>query len=150
VKETTLKRRDFLTRTAAIGGMILLNASSAPVHALGISPHGLFNPVGTGKRVRLGNATVKDFEDLAGQSFRLQMGSGATVSAKLIETNSSETRRGLRFRRKPFSIVFNVPGDDELVQGQYYLSHPQIGTLTLFMVPVDLPARHRRLEAIFS
>jgi len=149
-KKTTLKRRDFLSRSAAVGGMVILSASSGLAHALGTSTHGLLNPVDAGKRVRLTDATVKDFEKLAGQTIRLRTESGATVHAKLIEANSPKLRRGLRFRREPFSLVFDVQGESELVQGQYSLTHPLIGSMALFMVPVDLPAKHRRLEAVFS
>jgi len=149
-KKTTLRRREFLSRTATVGGMAILSVSSAPVHALGASTDGLFNPVGADKRVHLANATIKDFEELTGQNFNLRTESGAVVNAKLIEISSPKAGRGLRFRRDPFSIVFDVKADLELLQGQYYLSHPQAGLMRLFMVPVDLPAKHNRLEVVFS
>ena len=85
-----------------------------------------------------------------GQRFHLQTSDGTAVHAKLIEANSPQTRRALRFRREHFFIVFDAPDGLELFQGQYILSHPLIGLMELFMVPVDLPAKHRRLEAVFS
>ena len=148
-KKTILKRRDFLSRTASVGGMVLLSASVAPVHALETATNSL-SPVRACKTVRPGNATVKDFSALVGQRFRLQAEGGTIVRAKLIESNAPKTHRGLRFRREPFSIIFDVPDGLELVQGRYRLSHPQITSIELFMVPVDLPAKHNRLEAIFS
>ena len=148
-KKKVLKRRDFLSRTVAVGGMVLLSTSAAPVRAVGIATNSLLNPIQTRKTVRLSNATVNDFADLVGQRFRLRTEDGTAIHAKLIETNSPKTRQGLRFRREHFSIVFDVPNDLELVQGQYSLSHTRFGSMDLFMVPVDLPAIHSRLEAVF-
>jgi hypothetical protein len=37
-----------------------------------------------------------------------------------------------------------------LEQGQYSISHPRIGTMDLFMVPVDLPEAKVKLEAVFG
>lgn len=143
------KRRDFLSRSAAVGGMALLGVSAGPVHAMGTSC-GSVESVSTRRAVQSGDARVKDFIDLVGQSFRLKTEDGAEVHATLIETNSPPTRRALRFRREHFSLVFDVPGSLKLVQGQYHLSHQQIGAMALFMVPVDLPAKHNRLEAVFA
>jgi len=149
-KKTTLRRREFLSRTATVGGMAILSVSSVPVHALGASTDGLFNPVGADKRVHLANATIKDFEELTGQNFNLRTESGAVVNAKLIEVSSPKVGRGLRFRRDPFSIVFDVLDSFELTEGQYRLTHPKRSSMNLFMVPVDLLMPHNRLEAVFT
>jgi len=130
--------------------MMALGAATAPAQTVGTAINGLLNPPHTHKTVRLGNVTANDFAELLGQRFYLQTNDGSAVHAKLIETSTPNTRRGLRFRREHFSIVFNVPDGLELFQGQYRLSHPRIGSMELFMVPVDLPATHRRLEAVFS
>lgn len=144
------RRRNFLSRSAAVGGMAILGASAGPVQAAktltkdspGASPES--------KAIWSGNANVNDFSRLLGKRFRLRTEDGTTSYAKLIEASSPETRRALRFRREHFSIVFDVPGSIELVQGQYRISHPQIGSMDLFMVPVDLPEKHNRLEAVFT
>lgn len=136
----TVRRRDVLSCTAALGGMTLLGAA-APVAA------------GAGharKSVSVGNATAHDFAGLVGERFELQAESGTSVRAKLIEVNVPRTRRGLRFRREHFSLVFDVPRDFDRAQGRYGLSHPAIGSLELFMVPVDLPMKHSRLQAVFT
>ena len=144
------RRRNFLSRTAAVGGMAVLGATTSPVQAAkaltrespGASPES--NAIWTG------NATVNDFSRLLDKRFRLRSEDGITSTAKLIEASSPRTRHALRFRREHFSLIFDVPGDVELVQGRYRLSHPQIGSMDLFMVPVDLPAKHNRLEAVFA
>lgn len=144
------KRRDFLSRSAAVGGMALLGVSAGPVHAMGTSCGSARSVPTRSRAVQPGDARVKDFTDLVGQQFRLQTEDGAEVHATLVETNSPTKRRALRFRREQFSLIFDVPGSIELIQGQYRLSHPQVGSMALFMVPVDLPAKHNRLEAVFT
>lgn len=145
------KRRSFLSRTAAVGGMAMLGASVGPVQAAKTltrdsSPGASLD----NKAIWQGNATVNDFSGLVGKRFRLRTEDGIESHAKLIETNSPKTRRAPRFRREHFSIVFDVPGSVELVHGHYRISHPQIGSMDLFMVPVDLPEKFNRLEAVFA
>ena len=130
--------------------MALLSASAGPVQAMGASCGSVKSASTHHRAIQPGDATVKDFTDLVGQRFRLQTEDGTITRATLIEVNSPKTRRALRFRREQFSLVFDVPNDVELIQGQYRLSYPQAGSMALFMVPVDLPATHNRLEAIFA
>lgn len=144
------RRRNFLSRSAAVGGMAILGASAGPVQAAKSLTSNSLSVSPKNKAIWVGNATVKDFADLTGQRFRLRMEDGTTVHARLIETNAPTVRRALRFRREHFSLILDVPGNIELVQGQYRLIHPQIGSMDLFMVPVDLPTKHNRLEAIFA
>ena len=151
-RKTLLKRRKFLSRSAAVGGMAILGTSAGPLQAAkaltrdsdlpGASPDT--------KAIWTGNATVDDFSKLVGKRFRLRAEDGTTTQAKLIEASSPEPRRALRFRREHFSVVFDVPDGVELTQGRYRISHPQIGSMDLFMVPVDLPEKHNRLEAVFA
>ena len=145
------KRRNFLSRTAAVGGMAILGASAGPVQAAkSLTREAAPGAASKDKAISPGNATVNDFSKLLDKRFRLRTEDGLTSYATLIEASSPRTRRALRFRREHFSLVFDVPGNVELVQGRYRLSHPQIGSMDLFMVPVDLPAKHNRLEAVFA
>ena len=145
-----LMRRNFLSRTAAVGGMAVLGASVGPARAAKTLTRGAPGASPESKALWQGNATVNDFSGLVGQRFGLRTEDGVSSYATLIEASSPKTRQALRFRREHFSIVFDIPGNVELVQGSYRVSHPQIGTMDLFMVPVDLPAVHNRLEAIFA
>ncbi len=149
-KKTILNRRDFLSRTTAVGGMVILSATAGPAQALVTADKCSQHSPYAGKKIGLGNASVTDFIDLIGQKFRLRTESGRIAHAKLIEANSPKTHRGLRFRRNQFSIIFDVPVGLELVQGQFHLSHPRVGSMALFMVPVDLPGKQNRLEAVFA
>lgn len=145
------QRRDFLSRSVAVGGLAVLGLSAGPARALAKAAGGdPGNSARSYRSVRPGNATLTDFNGLVGQRFRLQTEAGNSVHARLIEANAPPTRRAPRFRREHFSLIFDVPGGAELYQGHYRLSHPQVGSLALFMVPVDLPAKHNRLEAVFA
>jgi len=144
------RRRNFLSRTAAVGGMAVLGASVGPVQAAKTLTGDSAGPSPESQAIWPGNATVNDFSRLLGKRFGLLTEDGTTSYAKLIETNSPRARRALRFRREHYSIVFDVPDSVDLVQGRYRISHPQIGSLDLFMVPVDLPGKFNRLEAVFT
>lgn len=142
------KRRDFLSGVAGAGSLFLLGAAAGPVHAAGWVIAGA-DPVRKRPRVRVDNATVEDFSDVLGETFRLRQEDGCRAGAKLIEATALDTSGETR-RRRQFSIVFDVPDRLALVQGQYRISHPRVGDMELFMVPVDLPARHNRLQAVFG
>jgi hypothetical protein len=145
-KTSRLKRRHFLSNTVALGGVALLSTSTGAAYAVGTTTESN----DAFRKLQPNNATVNDFTDLVGQKFSLQVEGGLSVRAKLIEANSPQTRHALRFRRAHFSIVFDVPVGQELIQGQYQLSHPRIGSMDLFMSPVDLPEKYNRLEAVFT
>jgi len=145
------RRRNFLSKSAAVGGIAMLGASAGPVQAARALDK--FSPVrspGGNSFISNGNARVDDFSGLLGESFSLLTEDGTATRAKLIEAITPKTRRAPRFRREHFSVVFDVPADVELVQGHYRISHPRLGTLDLFMVPVDLPQKFNRLEAVFT
>ena len=144
------RRRNFLSRTAAVGGIAILGASAGPVQAAKTLTRDSPGASSENKAIWIGNATVNDFSRLLGKRFRLRTEDGTTSYAKLIEANPPKTRRALRFRREHYSVVFDVPDRVELAQGQYRISHPKIGSMDLFMVPVDLPEKYNRLEAVFT
>jgi hypothetical protein len=145
-----LRRRNFLSRTAAVGGMAILGASVGPAQAAKTLTRSASGASPESRGLWQGNATVNDFSSLVGQRFSLRTEDGVSSYVTLIETNSPKTRQALRFRREHFSIVFDIPDRVELAQGQYRISHPQIGSMDLFMVPVDLPEKYNRLEAVFT
>ncbi len=144
----TLKRREFLIPMIAVGTGVLLHAIAGPIHVVAQTVAGK-EPLGGGRPVRLNTTTLEDFSDLVGQTFRLRQQHGSMVNTRLIEATRL-TAKGKKRRRQPFSLVFDVPDGIELTQGQYGIRHRRLGALELFMVPVDLPARYNRLEAIVA
>jgi hypothetical protein len=49
-----------------------------------------------------------------------------------------------------FAATWSGPASVPLVQRTYRLSHPQLGTFSVFLVPVGRAARVRRYEAVFN
>ena len=145
-----LRRRKFLSRTAAVGGMAVLGASAGSAQAANKLTKDISGATPESRGLWQGNATVDDFSGLVGKRFSMRTEGGIASHIKLIEANSPKGRRAPRFRREHFSIVFDVPDNIKLTDGLYRVSHPQIGTMDLFMVPVDQPEKHNRLEAIFA
>lgn len=49
-----------------------------------------------------------------------------------------------------FAALWSGPGASPLPQQTYRLSHPQLGTFSIFLVPVGRPGRVRFYEAVFN
>lgn len=77
--------------------------------------------------------TLEDFEPHVGTTFAV----GDVLELTLTEAES--TPHG-------FALVFTGPDEPRLSQGTAELTHPVLGELTIFIVPIG-PARY---EAIFS
>jgi hypothetical protein len=102
------------------------------------------------RSARLDHLDFDDFSPLRGQAFRLQSKSGLVGhTAWLIEAERLAIP-GRRSGRAPFSLVFDVPNRRGLLQGTYVITHPRLGVVELFLVAVDRPDDHGRLQAIFT
>jgi hypothetical protein len=49
-----------------------------------------------------------------------------------------------------FSLFFHGPDDIMLKQGTFTLDHPEMGEITLFMVPIGRDERGVRYEVVFN
>ena len=52
--------------------------------------------------------------------------------------------------RDPFSLLFSGPGPNYLVQGTYCLSHPAMGEMEVFVVPVGERSDGFVYQVVFS
>jgi hypothetical protein len=52
--------------------------------------------------------------------------------------------------RAPFSLMFSGPAEPIVRQGIYRLSHPELGTLDLFLVPLAPDGDGARYQAVFT
>lgn len=52
--------------------------------------------------------------------------------------------------RSPFSLLFCGPSDRPLDQGIHELTHPALGDLALFLVPVGRAGDELQFEAVFA
>ena len=94
----------------------------------------------------LDKLTRADFDPHLNQSLPLNVGSQPT-QATLVEVR---TLKSPSPRAEPFALTFVVPGDVPAGQGTYCLTHPTLGAIELFMVPVGKDAKGTRYEAIFN
>lgn len=52
--------------------------------------------------------------------------------------------------RVPFSLVWEGPLAPGLQQGMHAVEHPSVGTIEMFLVPIEPTPTARRYEAVFS
>ena len=55
-----------------------------------------------------------------------------------------------RLRAEPFVVVLRGPATPLLPQATYTISHPRLGPLDVFLVPVGVDAAGARYEAMFN
>lgn len=95
--------------------------------------------------------SANDFAGREGEIFTITLTSGESLELELSEVRglTGDTPEGSQ--RSPFSLLLLGPGDGYLPQRIYELEHPQMGKLTLFLVPLG-PDREgkMRYEVVFS
>ena len=92
--------------------------------------------------------TSERFEDHVESDFRLQL-QGDWFELKLVEV--SRRPHDELATREQFSLLFSA--NHTMPQGQYELIHEQLGAISIFLVPVNVPERSQKVsyyEAIFS
>lgn len=85
--------------------------------------------------------TAEDFRSSQGTRFRLtggppESGSPVSVDVELVDVTEHAAPAPGAFRA-PFSLLFHGPLRPAMPQGMYRLEHDHVGTLELFIVPVD-------------
>lgn len=141
-------RRNFikLTSLATVGGLAFGSNFSLfgqtardyfpiPVEALSDKAH-LFNP--------------QTFEPLLNTSFAIHGNDMAPASMRLIEIIGQDSKHGSlnRVATDGFSLIFEVEGKSRLEDMIYEVSHPELGTFTMFVSTVGRSGR--RFQAVFS
>jgi hypothetical protein len=98
----------------------------------------------------LDKLTVEDFLPLVGESFELLAGE-ATFPAELAWARSVGERPAPESgRRWTFSLAFRTAPDVRLPQRIYGLTHPRLGRLDLFLVPIRPDGGGNLYEAVFN
>jgi hypothetical protein len=100
----------------------------------------------------LASLTAASFENVEGQHFEAQRMDGAegteTISLSLDRvTRFGEPNSG---ERQPFSLIFRGPASPALPQGIHHLTHPDLGALEIFLVPIDPGGQGSVYEAVFN
>ncbi len=92
-----------------------------------------------------------DFIDVVGQDFDVAAGDGHVL--RLVQATESGEVAGPGPEgqvRQQFSLVFLGTSDPMLTQGTYRLSHPRLGELELFLVPLGPVPDGMQYEAAFA
>src|SRR5262249_52868276 len=90
--------------------------------------------------------SASDFEPRSGEVFRLR-GSGQELELGLAEV---PRHGGGRREGGAFSLLFLAPRGPFLPQAIYPLTHPAMGTLDLFIVPLGPRDGGNAYEAVFT
>jgi hypothetical protein len=97
--------------------------------------------------------TCEDFIELVGQGFDVAADDGSSHELRLVQATEGGETGGPGPEgqvRQQFSLVFLGSGNPGLAQGTYRLSHPQLGELELFLVPLGPVAEGMQYEAAFA
>lgn len=89
----------------------------------------------------------EDFEPLIDAELPMQIGA-TPVQARLVEVRALQSPSPRP--TPPFVLTFLVRGDISAAQGTHCLTHPTLGAIEMFMVPVGRDATGTRFEAVFN
>ena len=95
----------------------------------------------------LDKLTRSDFDELDDKSFEIDLGEAGKLTAQLEKTADFgvEAEEG---KRESFSIFLRVAAPP--VQQIYSATHSQLGTLDLFLVPIEENEDGALFEAVFT
>lgn len=91
------------------------------------------------------------FEPYVGEDFKVTAGE-LELSMKLMEVTAGSEASRIPEGRETFSVIFVAPGGEVLEQQIFEVSHPEMGEMGLFLVPLGPEAAGKgiRYEAIFT
>ena len=90
------------------------------------------------------------FAPLVGQRFAVRHGSAPDWTGPELELISVQALRPHSRRAEPFSLTFRGPRQPVLPQSIYDVAHPDLGTMKIFLVPVQPTGDGAEYEAIFN
>jgi hypothetical protein len=98
----------------------------------------------------LDQLTVETFEPHVGSSFWAEFPSGGKVELRLVRAAKVMESEAARLDRHPFSLFFIGPRSYLIPQQTLHLTHPALGALDIFLVPVGQDAQTYQYEAVFT
>jgi hypothetical protein len=100
----------------------------------------------------LAELTLATWREYLGSHFSLRYGDGKAEELTLIEAaNLGGGRPVAAGKREPYTLIFRAPSRDFLTPQRIYpLSHPALGELEIFLVPIGPDESGMRFEAIFG
>jgi hypothetical protein len=92
---------------------------------------------------------LERFLPLVGEIF--QIGDGrSSLQATLAEANDLREVQGAGRQSRQFSLVWRAAMEPVLPQMIYTVTHPSLGAMDLFLVPIGPDAQGMRYEAVFT
>ncbi|MBL8297028.1 MAG: hypothetical protein JNN30_01665 [Rhodanobacteraceae bacterium] len=95
---------------------------------------------------------MTDLNDLKPEHFEHLIGQAMPIvdSEFAFEINAVERLKSPSPRGAPFSLLLLAPARTRGGQGVYHLTHPELGVLPLFLVPIDMVGDRTRFEAVLN
>jgi len=100
--------------------------------------------------ISLSEISAGTFTPYIGETFAVAVEPGGAQVATFTLEEASEIATTKTGGRAPFSLIFDGAPDIELEQQTLWLSHPDIGTAGIFVVPISADSQKRRYQAIFN
>jgi len=100
----------------------------------------------------LDKLTHEDFVPLLGTHFELKLEGSDSISLDLVQLKelTEHVRPPGTGDRVPFSVVFRGPLEVQLPQRMYDVAHSDLGTLSVFFVPIGETPEGYLYEAVFN
>ncbi len=94
--------------------------------------------------------TAADFEKCLDTNFRVELVSPGPIELKLIAVIPRKSEPHEQAGMERFSVVFSGPADVFLPQGTYRVTHPEMGEIYIFLVPLAPEAGVFKYEAVYN
>src|SRR5688500_11072061 len=96
--------------------------------------------------------TEKEFSQHVNTKYRLNVDGAEPIELELVEVKSyrNKDKPGERSGMERFSLFFLGPPDTLLPQATYSLSHEEMGSFDIFLVPVGRGEKGNSYEAVFN
>ena len=94
----------------------------------------------------LRDVRLEHFAGLVGQTFAVKLEADQTMGLELAEAERAAGDRP----DNAFSLIFRGPADPILPQQTYNLHHAELGTLSIFLVPIGRRRDGMSYEAVFT
>lgn len=100
----------------------------------------------------LDQVTLSAFAAHLGSTFRISDDSGVTHAVELVSVRPIARQIAGPAAREPFSIIFRGRGTQALPQRIYEIHHDQLGSFSIFIVPIGPKVEPNvvEYEAIFN
>jgi hypothetical protein len=102
------------------------------------------------KRPNLETLTAEEFQSRLGQTFRVALPGGEPLETTLAEVHTHKYAPPASNQRKGFSLTFRSALPGHLPQAIYAVTHDEMGTMDLFLVPVGPKDGGMCYEAVFN